>query len=71
MADFRPNVDQEERCVNLRWIGVYNDSLCDAETQRGDERNFWCLKTQINLGPDGKLVDTYECSPARGCYKQL
>jgi hypothetical protein len=55
-----------ERCDNLRWKGLFigddapaADSIC------------WCLKTQIGLGPDGKLVDRYECNPARPCYRPL
>jgi hypothetical protein len=55
-----------ERCEDLRWKGLFiggdapaADSIC------------WCLKTQIGLGPDGKLVDRYECNPARPCYRPL
>ena len=71
MASPAFNVMQEERCENLRWKGLYIDAESDSAVQRGDERIFWCVKTQFNLGPDGKLVDNYECSPGRGCYKAL
>jgi hypothetical protein len=60
------NVLANGRCENLRWKGIFlgdqapaADSIC------------WCLKTQIGIGPDGKLVDRYECNPARDCYRAL
>jgi len=65
------NIIREERCEHLRWKGLYIDATSAPDVQNGDERIFWCLKTQLNLGPDGKLVDNYECSPARGCYRAL
>ncbi len=65
------NIIREERCENLRWKGLFIDEYSDPSIQQGDERIFWCLKTQLNLGPDGKLVDSYECSAGRGCYKAL
>jgi hypothetical protein len=71
MASSEFNVMQEERCVNLRWKGLYIDPQADLALEQGDERIFWCVKTQRNLGPDGNLVDSYECSPGRSCYKPL
>ena len=71
MTGSASNVLREERCANIRWKGLYIDPETDYAIQQGDERIFWCVKTQLNLGPDGKLVDTYECNPCRGCYKPL
>jgi hypothetical protein len=71
MASSGFNILKEERCTNIRWKGLYVDEEADPAIQEGDERIFWCLKTQLNLGPDGKLVDGYECSPGRTCYKAL
>lgn len=71
MANPAFNVMREERCEHLRWKGLYIDETNDSAVQRGDERIFWCLKTQLGLGPDGKLVDSYECSPGRTCYRAL
>jgi hypothetical protein len=71
MANPGFNILAEERCQNLRWKGLYIDEQSDPAIQQGDERLFWCVKTQLNLGPDGKLVDNYECSPGRDCYKAL
>lgn len=65
------NIIAEERCQNLRWKGLFIDEFSDQAIQQGDERIFWCVKTQLNLGPDGKLVDGYECSACRSCYKPL
>ena len=32
---------------------------------------FWCHNTHNCLGPDGKLVDDYECNETRNCYQSL
>lgn len=71
MANSAFNILREERCENLRWKGLYIGEESDPAIQQGDERIFWCVKTQLELGPDGKLVDNYECSPGRSCYKPL
>lgn len=57
----------QERCQNLRWKGVF----IDPESSVADAEHFWCCKSQHALGPDGKLVNKYDCNPARGCYKAL
>lgn len=60
-----------DRCEFLRWKGLYvNDEQNPNISQSGD-RIFWCVKTQKPLGPDGKLVDDYECNAARGCFRML
>lgn len=43
----------------------------DPTVQRCNDRAFWCQKTSIVLGPDGQLVDEYECHDGRGCYNPL
>jgi hypothetical protein len=60
------NAAASSRCEHLRWKGVFlgddapqADSIC------------WCLLTQIGIGPDGQLVDRYECNPARACYREF
>ncbi len=57
----------EQRCQNLRWKGL----LIDPEANPAGAEHLWCVKSQHALGPDGKLVDRYECNPARGCYQAL
>ena len=59
----------DDRCDNLRWKGLYIDAEWDESIPHSGDRLFWCHKTQQCLGPDGKLVDDYECNPARNCYK--
>lgn len=61
----------EDRCAHLRWKGMFIVAEWDATVQRCNDRAFWCQKTSIVLGPDGKLVDEYECHDARGCYNPL
>lgn len=59
-----------ERCEYLRWKGLYIDEA-ENEEASGAEHIYWCLKTQIGLGPDGKLAGKSECNPRRACYKAL
>jgi hypothetical protein len=59
----------DDRCDNLRWKGLYIDAEWDESIPHSGDRLFWCHKTQQCLGPDGKLVDDYECNPARKCYR--
>lgn len=62
------NVIQHAQCDNLRWKGMFVDSDADPA---GEGHIFWCVKTQIALGPDGEMVDHSACGPARTCYKPL
>jgi hypothetical protein len=64
-------VEDDDRCQYIRWKGMYIDAEWDPTVQHGNDRAFWCHKTQICLGPDGKLVDDYECNPFRKCYSAL
>jgi hypothetical protein len=59
------------RCEKLRWKGMFTDSLPDPTIQPCNDRSFWCQHTYTCLGPDGKVVDDFECSPARTCYEEL
>jgi hypothetical protein len=43
----------------------------DPTIQHCNDRAFWCSKTQIPLGPDGQVVDDYECHDGRGCFRCL
>jgi hypothetical protein len=64
------NIIDDDRCENLRWKGLYLETQPIPGVPQADHI-YWCLKTQINLGPDGNLVDQYECNPARPCYRAL
>ncbi|MBK9169764.1 MAG: hypothetical protein IPM24_20205 [Bryobacterales bacterium] len=60
----------QDRCTRLAWKGLYIDADWDP-TAPQSERTYWCQRTYNCLGPDGKLVDEYECNPARPCYQSL
>ena len=61
----------EDRCTNLRWKGMFINAEWDPTVPHGNDRLFWCHKTQNCVGPDGRAVDEYECHDARNCYKPL
>ena len=61
----------DDRCTNLRWKGMYINTVWDATAQQGTDHIYWCQKTQKPLGPDGKSVDQYECHDGRKCYLPL
>ncbi|MBX5497119.1 MAG: hypothetical protein IRZ15_17415 [Bryobacteraceae bacterium] len=60
-----------DRCERLRWKGMYIDAIWDPTVAHSNDRAFWCHQTQICVGPDGKVVDEYECNETRPCYKPL
>ena len=59
------------RCEKLRWKGLYIEAVEDPSIAPNNDRSFWCQHTWNCVGPDGQLVDEFECSPARNCYEQL
>jgi hypothetical protein len=59
------------RCEKLRWKGMYIEAECDPADHYSNDGAFWCQHTFTCLGPDGKVADEFECSPARNCYEQL
>lgn len=61
----------DDRCDNLRWKGLYIDAVWDPSVPHSGDRNFWCVKTHTCTGPDGKIVDDYECNETRRCYRPL
>jgi hypothetical protein len=61
----------EDRCDLLRWKGMYIEVEWDPKVPHSGDRLFWCHKTQQCVGPDGKIVDDYECNETRVCYKAL
>ncbi|MBL8174810.1 MAG: hypothetical protein JNK48_09070 [Bryobacterales bacterium] len=64
-------VIDDDRCNNIRWKGLFVDAPWDPNVQHGNDRAYWCHKTQQCMGPDGKVVDDYECNPFRRCYEEL
>ncbi len=59
------------RCAWLRWKGLYIQAEGDPANDYSNDSAMWCQHTYKCVGPDGKLVDEFECSPARDCYVQL
>jgi len=59
------------RCEKLRWKGLYIEAVEDPSIAPNNDRSFRCQHTWNCVGPDGQLVDEFECSPARTCYEQL
>ena len=45
--------------------------LSESDFPHSNDRLFWCHKTQQCVGPDGKLVDDYECNETRKCFLAL
>lgn len=61
----------DDRCLHLSWKGMFIPAEWDPTVPHGNDRLFWCAKTQTCAGPDGKGVDEYECHDGRPCYKPL
>ena len=61
----------KNRCSNLRWKGLYIDAQFDAEHHFSNDSALTCLQTFKRVGPDGVVVDEFECSPSRKCYEPL
>jgi hypothetical protein len=61
----------DDRCIDLRWKGMYIATEWDPSMPHSGDRAFWCHKTQQCIGPDGKIADDYECNETRKCYQQL
>jgi hypothetical protein len=61
----------KNRCVHLRWKGLFIDAQYDPENHFSNDSALTCLQTSKCVGPDGAVVDEFECSPARACYEAL
>jgi hypothetical protein len=59
------------RCAFLRWKGLYIHAESDPDNNQSNDSAMWCQHTYKCVGPDDKVVDEFECSPARSCYVQL
>ena len=59
------------RCEKLRWKGMFIKPSGTLHIQHCNDRSFWCHKPQIPLGPDGQIVDDYECHEGRNCFREL
>lgn len=59
------------RCVNLRWKGLYVEAECDPENDVSHDTALWCQHTYKCVGPDGGAVEPTECAPGRQCFEKL
>lgn len=64
-------MDDDDRCINLRWNGMYIGETGGSHAPFASDHSFWCHRTQNCLGPDSKVADQYECNETRKCYKAL
>ena len=61
----------DDRCYNLRWNGMFYETMRDPKDPHRSNHVFWCHRTQNCLGPDSKIADEYECNETRKCYQAL
>jgi len=60
-----------ERCGNLRWKGLFIDVEGNPNEDNSHEHIYWCVHTQICIGPDGEGVDGDVCNVTRACYQGM
>ena len=62
-----------ERCQHIMCKGmeVYGDDYQTPEDEDHRSNDFWCMKTQTVIGPDGKSVALTICDPNRNCHEAL
>ncbi len=60
-----------EVCHCLRWKSMFYRSEPDPTVPPSNDDNYWCVLTQVCLGPDGKLAEPASCKPGRGCYYDI
>jgi hypothetical protein len=65
------NTNGKNRCARLRFKGLFVETVPDPTVPPGNDRLFWCNRTQTCLGPDGRTVDDLECTHLRPCYERL
>jgi hypothetical protein len=65
----RFNTNHPDLCPSLRWKGQFILSEHDPTVPSSNEGLFWCIRTQVCIGPDGKLAEPGNCSsPKRKCH---
>ena len=60
-----------DRCVKLRWKGLYVEAECDPENDVSHDTALWCQHTYKCVGPDGAAVEAKECAAGRECFEKL
>ena len=66
------NIQGQSRCRHLTCKEMFYKEVTGSAVPRSASGHFWCALTQHHQGPDGKLVDTHECSKnGRSCYDSV
>jgi hypothetical protein len=60
---------KERPCRYLVSKEMFYDNGIPLEDRSGSGI-FWCSQTHKCLGPDGTVVSTEDCGPARACYER-
>lgn len=66
MADL---LEEKPYCRFLRTKKMYIPAyaLLGDPREETETAQYWCLKTQTGIGPEGALVRGSECRPGRRC----
>ena len=60
-----------EPCRLLRWKAMFIEAETDPTVPPSNDQSFWCVMTQVCIGPDGQIASPGDCSPDRSCYDPL
>ncbi|HSL85100.1 MAG TPA: hypothetical protein VLF66_20185 [Thermoanaerobaculia bacterium] len=62
-------IDDRDTCRYLRTKGMYVEAEPDPAVPETGSGLCWCVHTQNQLGPDGKVAEPTSCGPGRRCYE--
>lgn len=62
-------IDDRDTCRFLRTKGMFVEAEPDPAVPNPRDGLCWCVHTQNQLGPDGKVADFGRCGPGRRCYE--
>ena len=65
----RFDTSKETLCTSLRWKQQFISAEHDSSVPPSNDGLFWCMHTQMCIGPDGELAEPGNCSsPGRKCH---
>ena len=59
---------EHEVCQCLRYKSMFVAMSPDPKVLPTNDNNYWCVLTQMVLGPDDRVVEPAACKPGRSCY---
>ncbi|HEX6201155.1 MAG TPA: hypothetical protein VF150_12890 [Thermoanaerobaculia bacterium] len=62
-------IDDRKTCRFLRTKGMFVEAEPDPAVPSTDSGLCWCVHTQNQLGPDGRVAEPERCGPGRRCYE--